>query len=138
MSASTNPELRATAKEVCRRLRKSQTPAEAIVWQALRNRKFHGLKFYRQYPIFVDWLETETFFVADFFCFEECLVIEIDGRLHDYQADHDRLRTFIINELGLHVIRVRNDELERDRACILDKVERALFKDARSNRKART
>ena len=48
-------------------LRETQTPAERTLWQVLRDRQFHGLKFYRQYPLFVDWLQTETFFVADLY-----------------------------------------------------------------------
>jgi len=101
MSTQWNPTLRQVAKEVCRNLRRAQTEAERLLWEELRDRKLNGLKFYRQYPLFVEWLGAKTFFVADFFCFERQLVIEVDGRVHDYRADHDRLRTFIINQLGI-------------------------------------
>lgn len=113
MSAAINAALRLIAKETCRALRKSETPAETILWQVLRDRLFQELKFYRQYPILVDWLETETFFVADFYCFERRLVVEVDGKIHDYRTDHDELRTFIINHLGIHVVRVSNEEIVR-------------------------
>jgi len=36
------------------------------LWEQLRDRQFHGLKFYRQYPLFVDWQGVETFFVLQF------------------------------------------------------------------------
>lgn len=108
-------------------LRKSQTPTEGVLWEALRNRTFHGLKFYRQYPLFVDWLEAETFFVADFYCFEARLVIEVDGKIHDYRKDHDQLRTFIINQLGIRVLRVRNEEVGDDLEGVLRRVEDALM-----------
>jgi len=124
--ARTNPTLRGIAKETCRRLRKSQTPAELALWEALRDRKFRGLKFYRQYPLFVDWLQTQAFFVADFFCFEKRLAIEVDGRLHDYQPHHDDARTFIIKQMGIRVIRVRNEEVERSLSAVLDRLAEVL------------
>ena len=115
------------AKQTCRELRRHQTPAERTLWEALRNRRFHGLKFYRQYPLFVDWLRTQTFFVADFYCFERRLVLEVDGRIHDYRADHDQLRTFIIKQLGIEVVRVRNEDLESNQGAVLKKPEASLF-----------
>jgi len=126
MAASTNARLRALAKDVCRMLRRSPTPAERLLWEALRDRRFHGLKVYRQYALFVDWHEAETFFVADFFCFEARLVIEVDGKIHDYRTDHDQLRTFIINQLGIRVLRVRNEEVEDDLEGVLRRLEGAV------------
>jgi very-short-patch-repair endonuclease len=67
MSLSHDPQLREIAKELCRKLRKNQTKAEKIFWEAVRDRRFIGLKFYRQYPIFLDFSGQETFFIADFF-----------------------------------------------------------------------
>ena len=122
MPAHTNRKLRQNAKEVCRTLRKAQTTAERLLWEQLRDRKLNGLKFYRQYPIFVDWLGTETFFVADFCCFERHLVVEVDGRVHDYRADHDQLRTFIINGLGIQVVRFRNEQIETNLAGVVERL----------------
>jgi len=126
MAAGTNPQLRALAKETCRALRKNQTPAEAKLWDVLRDRQFHGLKVYRQYPLFVDDVDTETFFVADLFCFERRLVIEVDGRIHDYRSDHDRLRTYLINQLGIRVLRLRNEDIERNLDGVLEEIARAI------------
>ena len=126
MSVSNNPRLRQIAKQRCRELRKSQTKAESIFWQTVRNRKFMGLKFYRQYPIFVDFDGRETFFVADFFCFEKSLVIEIDGKIHDYCKDHDEMRTEIINMKGIDVLRFRNEEIENNLESALKKLEKRL------------
>ncbi len=108
MPAATNRALRAIAKETCRTLRKAETLAERALRDALRDRRFHGLKFYRRYPLFVDWMENETFFVADFYCFERHVVIEVDGKIHDYRSDHDELRTLILNELGIAVVRKKS------------------------------
>ena len=114
MSLSYDPRLRQIAKELCRKLRKNQTKAEKIFWEVVRDRKFIGLKFYRQYAIFFDFSGQETFFVADFFCFERQSVVEIDGKIHDYREDHDEMRTFIINMKGIHVIRFKNEEIENN------------------------
>ncbi len=124
MSLTPDPRLRQIAKQLCRELRKSQTNAEKIFWKVVRKRKFLGLKFYRQYPIFFDYIGKETFYIADFYCFEKNSVIELDGKIHDYQKDRDKLRTFIINMLGIEVIRFRNEEVENDLDSVLEKLKK--------------
>ena len=126
MSISNDPRLRQVAKQLCRELRKSQTNAEKIFWEAVRNRKFLELKFYRQYPIFIDFDGRETFFIADFFCFEQNLVVEIDGKIHDYRKDHDELRTEIINRKGIDVMRFKNEEIEMDMESVLQRLKMKL------------
>ena len=123
MSISNDPRLKIIAKQLCRNLRKTQTDAEKIFWKEVRNRKFFGLKFYRQYPIFVDFDGRETFFIADFFCFEKNKVVEIDGKIHDYCKDHDQLRTEIINRKGIEVVRFKNEDIENDIDSVLKRLE---------------
>ncbi len=126
MSLSHDPRLIKTAKQLCRELRKKQTNAEKIFWETVRNRKFMGLKFNRQHPIFFDYFGNETFYIADFFCFEKRLVVELDGRIHDYQKDHDELRTFIINMKGIEVMRFRNEEVEKNLKIVLERLKMKL------------
>jgi len=57
-------------------------------------------------------MDKERFFIADLFCYESRLVIEIDGKKHDDQKDYDELRTHIINHLGIEVVRFKNDEID--------------------------
>lgn len=85
-----------------------------------------GLKFYRQYPLFFDHFGKETFHIADYFCFEKKLVIEIDGKIHDYQKDRDQLRSFVINMLNINVIRFRNEEVEEDIKGVLQKLKKMI------------
>lgn len=92
-------------------LRKRETEAEKILWEKLSNKQL-GVKFRRQHPLYR--------FIVDFYCHELRLVIELDGSIHDLaeQADYDELRTMLINQLDIKVIRFRNDEIFDD----LDKV----------------
>ena len=50
-------------------------------------------------------------FIADFYCNQINLVVEIDGGIHEQQKDYDKLRTEIINLYGIKVIRFTNDEI---------------------------
>ncbi|MFA7420852.1 MAG: endonuclease domain-containing protein [Melioribacteraceae bacterium] len=122
MSLNAKKELVEIAKLLCRDLRKRSTKAEEILWEQLRNRKLDNKKFYRQYPIFYDITGKESFFIADFFCFETKLVIELDGVIHDYRLNEDLLRTEILNLLGLTVIRFKNDDIEKELEKVLDKI----------------
>jgi len=104
--------------DIVRKLRSQQTPAEKKLWQILRNRQFNGKKFKRQQPIiYSERQSTKHFFVPDFYCHEAKLVIELDGKIHDFQKDYDKERDFIIKEFGLMILRIKNEELEE-----LDKV----------------
>ncbi len=126
MSLNKSAKLRLVALELSRKMRKSPTKAEDIFWQTVRNRKFMGVKFYRQYPIFFDNLGKETFYIADFYSFEQKLVIEIDGRIHNYTEERDKFRTEIINLLGINVIRFKNDEVINDLDEVLEKLKKYL------------
>jgi very-short-patch-repair endonuclease len=84
--------------------RKKPTTAEVILWEHLRNRKFLGLKFRRQCPIYN--------YVVDFFCYELKLAIEVDGRYHleERQIQEDIERTKCLNSFGISVFRLNNEE----------------------------
>ncbi|MCP5064254.1 MAG: endonuclease domain-containing protein [Ignavibacteriae bacterium] len=126
MSLKKNRELKEIAKIRCRELRKDSTKAEKIFWEHVRNRKYLGLKFNRQFPIFVDILSQETFYIADFYCHEKRLVVELDGKLHDFRKVQDKLRTEVINTKGLWVVRFRNEEVELNCAKVLEELKDLL------------
>ncbi|KOH47153.1 endonuclease domain-containing protein [Sunxiuqinia dokdonensis] len=94
-------------------LRKNMTPCEKILWTNLRKRKIGGFKFLRQHPIIYQVYNNKPlYFIADFYCAEKKLVIELDGKIHDFQKEEDAARDEIMAGLGLHVLRIRNEELE--------------------------
>jgi adenine-specific DNA-methyltransferase len=88
-----------------RSLRKQATRAEQIVWRWLRDRRFGGWKFRRQYPI--------GLFIADFYCDRLKLVIELDGSGHQYRAEYDSRRTADLTRMGISVVRISNEVVRR-------------------------
>ena len=84
-------------------LRKKCTPAEKNLWKMVRNRKMLGLKFRRQHPL--------VKYIADFYCHEALLVIELDGSVHDSEISmrYDANRDKIITDLGITVLRFKNE-----------------------------
>lgn len=90
--------MRQKIKNLARDLRRNETKYEKIFWDVVRNRKLYGIKFLRQYPIKFKYYDETRFFIADFYCAEKSLVVEIDGKIHEKQKDYDELRTYIINQ----------------------------------------
>jgi very-short-patch-repair endonuclease len=97
---------------LARKLRKEQTPSEKILWNELRNRKLYGVKFFRQHPlVYEEDRGIVHFFIPDFYSAEQKLVIELDGKIHEYQKNYDQERDFIIKKMDLTVIRFKNEEV---------------------------
>ena len=89
------------------------TIAEKLIWNKLRNRQFLNLKFLRQHPFVYQVIDnTPRYFIADFYCAERKLIIEVDGKIHDFQMDDDRHREDILKDSGLKIMRIRNEETE--------------------------
>jgi very-short-patch-repair endonuclease len=101
-------------RQFARALRKAATPAEDVLWQALRARRLHGLKFRRQVPILA--------YTVDFLCFERKLVVEVDGKQHQIHDEYDGRRTQEIGTQGLAVLRFGNWEVLNDLDGVLKKI----------------
>lgn len=102
-----------TITQLARELRRKQTPEEAALWHELRNRQLKGCKFLRQHPIVYGYsMGKPLFFIADFYCAAQKLVLELDGEVHEFQKDYDQNRDQILNKLGLRVLRFENRELK--------------------------
>jgi len=61
-------------------------------------------------------------FIADFYCNQINLVVEVDGGIHEQQKDYDELRTKIINQHGVKVIRFTNEEVVNKSDWVLAKM----------------
>jgi very-short-patch-repair endonuclease len=93
-------------QELAKFLRRQMTPTEKLLWQSLRNKNIMGVNFRRQHPIF--------FFIADFYCHELRLVIEVDGPIHQIKErlEKDRNRTAEFDRFGIKVLRFTNQEIK--------------------------
>jgi lysyl-tRNA synthetase class 2 len=98
--------------QFARRLCRSQTDAERVLWFRLRDRRLAGWKFKRQVPI--------DRFVVDFFCADGKLVVEIDGGQHDQDRDRDASRTRILEAMGYLVLRFWNNDVMRNADGVLE------------------
>ena len=118
-----------TIKKIVRDLRKNQTHAENILWNSLRNRKLNEKKFLRQHPIVFPINNRKRFFIADFYCAELGLIIEIDGEIHEHQKDYDELREWIIKKIGYKIIRFSNDKIINNIESVLNQITNILNKN---------
>lgn len=118
--------MKTLAVQTARELRAKSTRAEKIFWDVVRNRKIKKKKFNRQFPVYFMFEGHERFFIADFYCHENKLIIEIDGGIHETQKDYDELRTIIINELGIKVIRFNNERIENNLDEVIKELKRIL------------
>jgi very-short-patch-repair endonuclease len=117
-----HPAIKARVRE----LRKKQTETEKIIWELVRNRHIKGQKFLRQHPFVFEYENRKRLFVADFYCAEKHLVVEIDGKIHENQKEHDRLRDYLMQEMDLTVMRFTNNEVQHDLEGVLRKLESVL------------
>ena len=102
MQYAHNPKLSPYAKE----LRKNMTKEERHLWYDF----LHG------YP--VRFLRQKVFgnYIVDFYCAKAKLVIELDGSQHYEPSgiEHDSLRSHYLESLGLKVLRIPNNEINRN------------------------
>lgn len=49
------------------------------------------------------------------------LVVELDGPIHESKKEYDKNRDIVINNLGLRVLRIKNEETE-DVEMVLEKI----------------
>jgi very-short-patch-repair endonuclease len=95
-----------------REMRKNPTKAEAFFWERVRNRKFIGLKFNRQFIVeYRDDNGCKSFYIVDFYCHAKNLIIEIDGGIHLEHREFDALREEDLVFLGYQVVRFTNMEV---------------------------
>ncbi|MEZ4858805.1 MAG: endonuclease domain-containing protein [Flavobacteriaceae bacterium] len=89
-------------KQLRKKLRHNLTPAEAFLWEQLKARKLQGRRFTKQHSM--------GNYIVDFYCAQECLIIELDGEVHYNPSaqEYDLKRTQFLNSLGYTVIRFEN------------------------------
>ena len=103
-----NRKLKRRAQE----MRKNATPQENKLWY----------DFLRKHPCPFTRQKTIDNYIVDFLCPSKKLVIEVDGGRHytDDGLEYDRSRTALLKNLGLHVMRFTNTEIDSsfDKVCL--------------------
>jgi very-short-patch-repair endonuclease len=101
---------------LCRKLHKRQTKAEEFLWTHLRGKNLNGLKFRRQHPL--------GRYIADFYCREARLVIELEGSIHNQkdQKEYDKIRQEILQKRDLRVLRIKNKEIEQNIEKVVQRI----------------
>ena len=106
---------------LAREFRKNPTDPEAFLWECIRDRRLNGFKFRRQHPI--------GRYIADFFCGDVGLVVELDGGVYS-EADriiYDGIRDEEMVLRGLRVLRIKNKELVTDPEGIIAAIAKTLI-----------
>lgn len=103
-----------------RELRKETTETEKLFWnKILKNKKLVNLKFTRQKPL--------DYFIVDFYCASLSLIIEIDGKIHNFQKTRDKERDNLLKQkFGLKIIRYKNEEILNDTEKIVEDLVRKI------------
>jgi len=108
-------------KPLARQMRHEPTPAENVLWQALRNRRL-GIRFRRQHAI--------GRFIVDFYAHDAGLIVEVDGPIHDDTPEEDAVRQEFLCSLGLHVVRFTNEQVLESLDHVLEEISRVLAENA--------
>jgi very-short-patch-repair endonuclease len=101
-------------EEAARDLRRTMTPAEQVLRDALRGRQLGGLRFRCQHPV--------GRFVLDFYCPAAKLVIEVDGAVHEQQREQDAARTEHLQQYGYRVLRFTNEQVLNDLDTVMAQI----------------
>ena len=101
-------------------LRKSETDTERVLWKYLRNKRFYGIKFLRQYSVGP--------YILDFYCPQARLAIELDGGGHAEtdQKIYDLDRTRYLRDKDIKVIRFWNNDVIKNTEAVLEKIKKKI------------
>ena len=91
---------------LAKQLRKEMTKEERHLWY----------DFLRSYPVRFSRQKVLGKYIADFYCAEASMVIELDGSQHyeEKNKERDAERTAFLESYGLTVIRIPNNEVNRN------------------------
>jgi very-short-patch-repair endonuclease len=90
------------------------TPTELRLWNQLRGRRFAGYKFRRQTPI--------AGYIADFYCAQARLILELDGESHVGKEAEDEERSKSLEAKGIKVLRIWDTEIYDDLDAVLEMI----------------
>ena len=100
------------------------TNSEELLWERLKGKQVSGHRFRRQHPIDI--------FIADFYCHEARLVVEVDGDIHSMKSEYDDGRTAEMEKFEIKVIRFTNNEVENNIDAVIRKIEMIVIERIKS------
>ena len=100
--------------ELAKKMRRDMTSAEKIFWSKLCKKQLKCLRFRRQHPI--------GRYIADFYCHEIKLIIELDGIVHEERKEYDENRDGFLEAGGYTILRFSNDEIINSIDNVLEKI----------------
>ena len=105
--------------QIAERLRRDMTATEKIIWDRVCKNQ-PGTRIRRQHPILK--------FIADFYCHEVKLVIEIDGGIHlrSENKEYDISRDIILKEFKIEILRFTNDEVINGPDLVIERIRRTI------------
>jgi release factor-specific protein-(glutamine-N5) methyltransferase len=112
-----------------RALRQRQTPAEQVLWRALRGKRFSGFRFRRQQALGP--------YIVDFVCFASRLIIELDGEQHATARAYDIRRDAWLKQRRFRVLRFRNNACLTQTEDVLESIWKVLQDAAQGGEKCR-
>ncbi|MBC7829275.1 MAG: endonuclease domain-containing protein [Chitinophagaceae bacterium] len=109
-------------------LRKNMTVAEKIIWERLSKNQL-GVRIRRQHPV---WK-----YVADYYCHELKLIIEIDGGIHlsKENNEYDIRREVTLKELGIEIIRFTNEQVINELEYVIEVISEKITELKKNNSK---
>ena len=103
---------------LAKQLRKNQTKEERHLWY----------DFLRRYPVRFIRQKIIGRYIVDFYCAKANLVIELDGSQH-YESEgkaHDAERTAFLQEYGIKVLRIPNNEVSKNFRGVCEYIDTAV------------
>jgi very-short-patch-repair endonuclease len=113
-------------KDTRKHLRRNMTEAELVLWKVLKEKKLCGRKFRRQHSI--------GYYIADFYCSSEKLIIELDGQHHHTPEgiENDIERDLHLTLMDKTVLRFDNKEVLTNLTEVLKQI-KVQFKKTHTN-----
>ena len=110
---------------VAKKLRKNMTKEERRLWYVFL--RSYPIRFYRQKVL--------GKYVVDFYSAEAKLIIELDGSQHyeETSAENDKERTSFLEGYGLRVIRIPNNEVNRNFCGVCEYIDELVKQSLKSN-----
>lgn len=96
-------------------LRKNMTQEERELWYLFLKTYPHQFRRQKQFGRYI----------ADFYCAEAMLVVEVDGSQHytDEGEDYDRERTAYLEGLGLRILRIPNQDVNEQFRTVCEEID---------------